>query len=132
MDEAERELFVRLERERTGELHRRQRERHERRRRALERPEARAEWDRLAAEELMRDVLRQAPREEWVRFLREVAVQAHEAGEPLPDFLDLAVLRKCFLARVALDEAEGYVGLLDVDDELLQTIAEELLAEEPN
>jgi hypothetical protein len=56
-------------------------------------------------------------------LLGELALQAREAGEPLPDLFDLAALRSWFLALIPLDEAGRYLGLLDLGDEELQKVA---------
>ena len=114
MDEVERELFGRLEREHQDERFRERRELHERRAQALERPEARAEWDRLAAEEEARDAAAGGTPAQWADAIAQAVLGDWEPGDPLPDEDAFEAARDRLLAANA-DRVEHLIGLLEVD-----------------
>jgi hypothetical protein len=100
---------------------RRQRALRERRARALERPEARAEFDRAMS---VVERGRAADRVDWALAIAEVAMLGYQDGDPLPSAGDLQGLRDWLLERVDLDQLDDRLHLLEVNDERLRLVAE--------
>jgi hypothetical protein len=126
MKPEERELLSRLERERV-EARRQERERlAERRRRALERPEARAEWDRLAREEAERDARATGTPAEWLTLLATIAIRDRDPDDPIPEREDLEAVRDWYLERIEPDDLAAYRGLLTLPDTALAVLADTL------
>jgi regulator of protease activity HflC (stomatin/prohibitin superfamily) len=118
------ELMKRLERERQEEVRHAHDELLARRRRALERPEARAEWDAALAEADERDAWATGTWEEWLGVIAIAAVRAREAGEALPEREDLEAMRNWFLRHVDPDDLGRYRELLMLPDAALAELAD--------
>jgi hypothetical protein len=106
--------LLRLDLELVQERGRRQRELRARRAKALQRPEARAEWEQ--ADQLSPDLFL-ADAEEWIDGLVDVAklndVDPHDAAA-------LCALRDRLLQAAEPERADAYAGLLALTDEVIE------------